>query len=664
MTGNRKARQTNPLSTGKANWNVSTARTLPTAARVALLLLYSAAVLSATDPWVRVVGNGFGDINNKGISAFHVFQGQLYAATNRRDNAPATFGEGQGPTQLWRSPDGQNWTRVTNFSSSLDDSNHGVFHMADSGPTTPQYFYFGTPGGGTRGPILYRSTDGTNWTQINGPATGFDPMGNDSLQSVAVKESQGRRYLYAGTHNDSGAQVWRIPYDATTGWQKVLDFATVDRTIDAVTFSYLWKDTLVVGTLSAVRSGGANLYSSSTGDPGTWVKNAGVGDGFGVPENVNVAAIIEFNGFLYVSTQNRRTGGHLWRSADGQTWTPVVRDGFGNPLNQELHRLAVGYGFLWVATFTAAPRAAQVWRSADGLTFVQSNVDGFSDPQSNYGYPPITAFKDWMFWGGQNKITGGQVWRVIPPPPPPPSAGPSVSPGGVMNNASYNLVTPAVPPGAIAAIFGSRLTDGTSCLPPSCNPTFGSNGRLNTTMAGAQVSVNGTPVPIFYAIPGQLGVQIPTELTGSSATIQVSVGGQSSPAVTVQVEPVSPGIFSFTGDGKGAGAFTHADGSPVLPQNPARPGEVVILYANGLGQVTPPVPTGALPTGASVAVNTTTVTIDNILVIPDFAGLAGCCVGLNQINLRIPSNTRTANDIPVVLSIGGKQSNTVTIAVQ
>jgi len=221
-----------------------------------------------------------------------------------------------------------------------------------------------------------------------------------------------------------------------------------------------------------------------------------------------------------------------------------------------------------------------------------------------------------------------------------------------------------VPPGAIVAIFGSGLTDGTSCLPPSCNPAFGSDGRLNTTMAGAQVTVNGTPVPIFYAIPGQLGIQIPTELTGSSATIQVSVGGQSSPAVTVQVEPVSPGIFSFTGDGRGAGAFTHVDGSPVLPQNPARPGELVILYATGLGQVSPAVATGALPGGESRTVAAATVSIDGIAVTPDFAGLAGCCVGLNQINLQIPSNTRTANDIPVVLSVGGKQSNTVTIAVQ
>ena len=57
-------------------------------------------------------------------------------------------------------------------------------------------------------------------------------------------------------------------------------------------------------------------------------------------------------------------------------------------------------------------------------------------------------------------------------------------------------------------------------------------------------------------------------------------------------------------------------------------------------------------------------TIDSITVRPDFVGLAGCCVGLNQVNVRLPANTRSANNIPVVLNIGGVASNTVTIAVQ
>jgi uncharacterized protein (TIGR03437 family) len=220
----------------------------------------------------------------------------------------------------------------------------------------------------------------------------------------------------------------------------------------------------------------------------------------------------------------------------------------------------------------------------------------------------------------------------------------------IVNNASYSLGANPLAPGSIAAIFGSNLTDGTSCLPPSCRPTFGADGSLGTMMSGAQVTVNGTPVPIFYASPRQLGIQIPTELTGASATVQVSVSGQGSSAQTVSLSAVSPGIFSFSADGKGPGAITHADGSPATSQSPAQPGELVIVYATGLGQTTPTAATGRVPPSASKSVAPVTVIIDGNPVTPDFAGLSGCCAGLNQINFRIPSNTRPGN-VCLVLSI-------------
>jgi uncharacterized protein (TIGR03437 family) len=239
-------------------------------------------------------------------------------------------------------------------------------------------------------------------------------------------------------------------------------------------------------------------------------------------------------------------------------------------------------------------------------------------------------------------------------------ASPSINAGGVVDNASYDS---PIAPGSIAAVFGVSLTDGTSCLPPACNPTFG-NGRLGTTMAGAQVTVNGTPVPIFYAVSGQLGIQIPFEAAGASATVSVSVGGLASAPATITLAPVAPGIFTATADGKGAAATTHVDGSAVTIQNPAHPGELVILYATGLGQVAPAVATGALPAGVSNTVAPVTLTIGGINVVPDFAGLAGCCVGLNQINARVPAGVGSGNAVSVVLNIGGKTSNTATIAVQ
>lgn len=242
---------------------------------------------------------------------------------------------------------------------------------------------------------------------------------------------------------------------------------------------------------------------------------------------------------------------------------------------------------------------------------------------------------------------------------------PAVGNGGIVNNASYNLVSANVAPGSIAAVFGANLTDGTSCtLATNCYPTFDSTGKLNTTMAGAQVTANGIPLPIFYATPLQLGVQIPVELTGASATVQVSVAGQPSPPQTVSLDTFAPGTFTATMDGKGPGAFTHVDGSAVTAQSPAQRGELVILYATGLGQVTPAVPTGALPAGISNTIAPVTLTIGGINVTPDFAGLSGCCVGLNQINARIPLGVSPGNAVPVVLSIGGRSSNPATIAVQ
>jgi len=253
--------------------------------------------------------------------------------------------------------------------------------------------------------------------------------------------------------------------------------------------------------------------------------------------------------------------------------------------------------------------------------------------------------------------------RAGAPPPPPPPPVPSINSGGVVNNASYALAGTSVAPGTIAAVFGTNLTDGTSCTPPSCFPGF-EDGRLKTTMAGASVAINGIPSPLFYATPNQIGVQIPTELTGPSASVVVTVGGQSSAPQTVALEPFSPGIFTFSQDGRGAGAIAHADGTPVSSQNPALPNEVVIIYATGLGQVTPAVPTGALPSGLTQTLTTPTVTVvDGLPAEVQFSGLSGCCVGLNQINVKIPGNTRSGNGIPVVLTIGGKQSNPVTIAI-
>ena len=98
--------------------------------------------------------------------------------------------------------------------------------------------------------------------------------------------------------------------------------------------------------------------------------------------------------------------------------------------------------------------------------------------------------------------------------------------------------------------------------------------------------------------------------------------------------------------------------------NPAKTGELVILYATGLGALKTAVSTGELPNGADATAAPVTVTIDGVAVNPDFAGLSGCCVGENQVNVRIPASTRSGDNIPILLTVEGKSSNTVVTSIR
>jgi uncharacterized protein (TIGR03437 family) len=165
---------------------------------------------------------------------------------------------------------------------------------------------------------------------------------------------------------------------------------------------------------------------------------------------------------------------------------------------------------------------------------------------------------------------------------------------------------------------------------------------------------------MFYASPVQLGIQIPADLpAGSQATLQVTVDGQASPPANISIGDVSPGIF--TTGAAGAGVITHANGTLVNAANPAVAGETVILYATGLGQVNPFVPTGELPKDSATTVATPIVMIDGMQAEMKFSGIASCCVGLNQINVVVPSNVHPGANVPVVLSVGTRQSNTATM---
>jgi uncharacterized protein (TIGR03437 family) len=235
---------------------------------------------------------------------------------------------------------------------------------------------------------------------------------------------------------------------------------------------------------------------------------------------------------------------------------------------------------------------------------------------------------------------------------------PFFSAAGVVSAATF---TPGLTPGGLATLFGSGLT-------------FGVNGiiqaagfPLPANLSGTMLMVNGVAAPLtsIANVNGmeQINFQAPFE-TGAAGTaiLQVRNGQMLSAPVAVAVLPFQPGIF--TSDGRRGIVVHGGDFSLVTPANPARRVEVIVIYATGLGPVTPPPGTGAAasPDHLTTAANPVTVNFGTVAAAPMFAGLTPGFAGLFQINVTVPDNV-ASGDIRISLAVAGTSSPEVLLAV-
>jgi uncharacterized protein (TIGR03437 family) len=229
-----------------------------------------------------------------------------------------------------------------------------------------------------------------------------------------------------------------------------------------------------------------------------------------------------------------------------------------------------------------------------------------------------------------------------------------VSPGGVVSAASYRQ---PVALGSIIAIFGNFL------LPAPVEASL----PIPTMLGGLSFQYGALLIPLFYANSDQANGQVPWELAGQTqASIRATINGQTSAPQTVTLATYAPGLFAMNGQGTGQGAIVDLNGHLVDWANPAVPGNYVQIYGTGLGSVTNQPQTGA-PAPSSPLAETMAmprVMIGGAPAEVQFSGLAPGFVGLYQINAKVPDGVTSGLAVPVVLTIGGVQSNTVTIAVQ
>lgn len=248
---------------------------------------------------------------------------------------------------------------------------------------------------------------------------------------------------------------------------------------------------------------------------------------------------------------------------------------------------------------------------------------------------------------------------------------PSVAAGGVINGASFAKGQP-VSPGSLVSIFGTGLAS--SLATADTIPLSNSINGVTVTFADLG------PAPLLAIIPGvpgqsadQINAQMPWEIGTGTGTVNVTVttpNGTSAP-VSVNFAPAMPGVFASAAGGQlYAIAVNNSDSTLAWPQglagnsHPAKSGDVLIIYATGMGAVDHPPTDGGLPSQLANTLATPAVTFGGVAGNVGFSGLAPQFVGVNQLNVTVPSGVKSGS-VPLQIQVNGVTStNTVMVAIQ
>jgi uncharacterized protein (TIGR03437 family) len=162
------------------------------------------------------------------------------------------------------------------------------------------------------------------------------------------------------------------------------------------------------------------------------------------------------------------------------------------------------------------------------------------------------------------------------------------------------------------------------------------------------VSAGGQLARLLYVSPEVITAQLAYETPMGVQGVSVNNGNGPSAAVNATVVGAAPSIF-FEPEG-GAMAIHESDGTGVSAARPARSGEVILVYATGLGQTSPASASGAAGMRPIPAAATVTATLGGrsaevvrAVSVPGYPGLF-------EVALRVPTGIAAGSSQLVVLS--------------
>ena len=209
---------------------------------------------------------------------------------------------------------------------------------------------------------------------------------------------------------------------------------------------------------------------------------------------------------------------------------------------------------------------------------------------------------------------------------------PVYSAESIVNGA--NFAPGPLAPNSIATLFGQNLSWSIETLTEENTRA----GFLPTHLADVRVYVANYVSPLIYVSPTQINFLIPGNLKTGPAAVRVARQGVTGPEVTVTLVDAVPQFFQSA---DGYVVAQHADYSVITPEHPAAPGEIIVVYATGLGLTHPNPSPGEIPAypGLMSRLDALQVTVGGSVLTPErilYAGLTPGWAGLYQMNLALP----------------------------
>jgi len=232
---------------------------------------------------------------------------------------------------------------------------------------------------------------------------------------------------------------------------------------------------------------------------------------------------------------------------------------------------------------------------------------------------------------------------------------PYIAPAGVSNSAG-NPPQPGVAPGSVATIFGSNLAGGTEAGPAT---------PLPQTLAGVVVRMGDRLVPLYFASPAQINLQIPPDLAPGNQTMTVTSQGMPDVSTQFAIVRNAPGLFPLALGDKTYALVLHEDGSLVTPESPAQKGELLTAYGTGFGPTDHPRPEGVAipPTPPYLIVDPVTVQVGDSTFAAQTAFASPGQVGVDLVQFRLDASIPSGTS-PFSIAVNGASSNSIDLPIQ